>query len=88
MRICAIWMAMNLFMLPQLIMGRTISALCEETVTSLPGMSEEEVIKHACHFRKDVRPVVKAAGEEVLLHQFEQRMLEHPLLEVPHQPPK
>lgn len=87
MRFCALFMALNLFMLPQLTTGKAIITVCEETGTSLPSLLEEEV-KHACDIRKDVRPVVHAVGEVILLHQFEQRMLEHPLMEVPHQPPK
>jgi len=87
MRFCALFMALNLFMLPQLTTGKAIITVCEETGTTLPSLLEEEV-KHACDIRKEVRPMVHTDGEVVLLHQFEQRMLEHPLLEVPHQPPK
>ncbi len=80
-------MAFNLFMLPQVLTAQSLFGVCEECGTP-PPIIEEEVLKHACTLHRVADADDLSDGPVVLMHQLEERMLDHPLLEVPHQPPR
>lgn len=89
MRILSLVMAFHLFMLPQILTAQSfLDPLEEDAVQQIPTLLEEEVLKHACAIHANVFAPENADRSTTLLHQYEERMREHPLLEVPHQPPR
>lgn len=88
MRALSLIMAFNLFMLPQVVTSQSILNMYEECDSQPPPIIEEEVLKHACAIHRGTPPHAAAEGLVVLFHQYQDRMLDHPLLEVPHQPPR
>jgi hypothetical protein len=88
MRALALFMAFNLFMLPQVLTAQSIVNLYEECDSQPPPIIEEEVLKHACSIHRSAVPGKRGDGLVVLMHQYEERMLDHPVKEVPHQPPR
>lgn len=88
MRVISALMAIQLFMLPQMITAQSVVTILEERGAQPPSILEEEVLKHAVDFREQV-PVPRLERAMVAqFHQYEEAMLDHPLLEVPHQPPR
>jgi hypothetical protein len=88
MRVLALVMAFNLFTLPQMLTAQSVLALYEECGSKSAPILEEEVLKHACQPRNEVRSLEFFSDATLQLHQYAEDMLDHPLLEVPHQPPK
>lgn len=88
MRIVSLVMACHLFMLPQVLTAQSLMDTMEQDVQQPPQLLEEEVLKHACSIHHAPFAPVNADASIELMHQYEERMLDHPLLEVPHQPPK
>ena len=87
MRGVALIMAFSLFAAPQILTAQSIVALYAECGSQPTPIIEEEVVKHACPWRSDVS-IAFPDDLTVLMHQYEERMLDHPVVEVPHQPPK
>jgi len=81
-------MALNLLMFPSTVSAQRIIDTQEECGSPPSPVSEEEVVKDICAFRTTSIPDDGSHSVLVLMHQYEERMLDHPLLEVPHQPPK
>jgi hypothetical protein len=81
-------MAFDLFMLPQVLTAQSLFDWCEECGPQPPPIIEEEVLKHACSIHHAVEADIPSDGLVVLMHQLEERMMDHPLVEVPHQPPR
>lgn len=88
MRVLALVMAFNLFMLPQVLTAQSIVNLYAECDQQPPPIIEEEVLKHACSIHRAPVTGECADGLVVLMHQYEERMMDHPLMDVPHQPPR
>ena len=89
MRILSLVMAFHLFMLPQILTAQSfLDPVEEDAVQQIPPLLEEEVLKHACALHPCVFAPVNVDQGTTLLHQYEERMRDHPLLEVPHQPPR
>jgi hypothetical protein len=88
MRILSLVMAFQLFALPQMLTARSVVAVFEDCGSQPPQILEEEVLKHACMLREDVRLMDVGAALTARFHQYEEAMRDHPLLEVPHQPPR
>ena len=88
MRVSAPIMACALFIAPQILTAQSIVSLYAECGSQPPPIIEEEVLKHACALRSDLRPPAACGDMKVRLQQYEESMLDHPALEVPHQPPK
>lgn len=88
MRVLSLVLACQMFLLPQLINSQKAMAIVEERGAQPLPILEEEVLKHALSFRA---PVHSGAPDRDLVahfHQYEEMMLDHPLREVPHQPPR
>lgn len=88
MRIMAVIMTFSLVTLPQLLTTQAMVQMFEERGSQPPPIIEEEVLKHACTLRNEPDTPVQEASVIEFLHQYEEKMLDHPLLDVPHQPPK
>lgn len=88
MRAAALTMAISLFAAPQIITTKSIISLYAECGSQAPPIIEEEEVRHACDWRCDVHTPAFPDDLTVLMHQYEEGMLDHPVVEVPHQPPK
>ena len=88
MRVLSVVMALHLFMLPQMLTAQNVVAIFEDCGSQQPTVLEEEVLKHAVDFREQVHLSCTDRLLAPLFHQYEDAMLDHPLLEVPHQPPR
>ena len=88
MRSMAVLLALNLALLPLLSTANTTIALFEERGNEVPPVLEEEILKHACEIRIGRSADTASRSLLLLLHQYQDRMLDDPVLEVPHQPPK
>lgn len=88
MRVLSLFMAFHLCLLPQLLTTQSVVAIYEESGTQLPTILEEEVLKHAVDFRDVVPMAVPESALIAQFHQYEEEMRDHPLMEVPHQPPR
>lgn len=88
MRVLSVVMAFYLFALPQMLTAQNVVAIFEECGSQPPPIIEEEVLKHAVDFRDHVHMPRPDRALVAQFHQYEDQMLDHPLLEVPHQPPR
>lgn len=88
LRVLAVAMAFNLFLLPQVLTAQSIVGLFEECGSQPPSLIEEEALKHDCTLHRTLVPLDPQVGSPVLMHQLEERLRAHPLVEVPHQPPR
>lgn len=88
MRLVSLVMAFQMFLLPQLINTQMAITVVEERGAQPPPLSEEEVLKHAVSFRDQVYSAAPDRDLVAQFHQYEEMMLDHPLREVPHQPPR
>lgn len=88
MRIVSLVMAFQLFALPQMLTAQSVVAIYEDSGSQTPPLLEEEVLKHACTIREEVCLLDVGAVLTAQFHQYEESMRAHPLLEVPHQPPR
>ncbi|MBK6832315.1 MAG: hypothetical protein IPG92_16975 [Flavobacteriales bacterium] len=88
MRATSLMMAFALFVAPQILNSQSIVSLYAECGSQPVPIIEEEVLKHACEVRSEVCPLASEGHVKILLHQYEESMLDHPAMEVPHQPPK
>lgn len=86
MRILAVCLSLLLLGLPLVQSRCTALVLCEELQTASTGW-EEEVLKHA-HVNAWVAPGVMAVRSRIEFSSFKERCWEHPMKEVPDQPPK
>lgn len=87
MRMLSLLMAFQLFMLPQMVNSQRAVTMMEERGSQPPPIIEEEVLKHAISFR-GMHSAVPAMAQVAQFHQYAEMMLDHPLREVPHQPPR
>ncbi len=87
-RLVAVLLAAHLFIVPQLTNDLGVFAALEECGNTMPPILEEEVLKHACEVRFGTLPEDLSTTVQVFLHWYQDSMLDHPALEVPHQPPK
>jgi hypothetical protein len=87
MRALSLIMAMQLFWLPQMVNAQKAVTLVEERGSQSPPIVEEEV-KHACNIHGHAFPAMPDRDLVAQFHQYEEMMLDHPLREVPHQPPR
>ncbi len=88
MRVLSLVMSFYLFMLPQLLTAQNVVAIFQDCGAQQPTILEEEVLKHAVDFRDHVPVPGPEHALVAQFHQYEEEMLDHPLLEVPHQPPR
>lgn len=87
-RLLAVALALQLFLLPQLSTAQGILNIFEECGNTAAPILEEEVIKHACAVRIGIVTENLSSSVQLFLHWYQDSMLDHPALEVPHQPPK
>ena len=89
MRVFALVMAFQLFALPQMLTAQAVVAGLEDCGSQPSPINEEEGgFKQACPVREGLRMMDVSAVLTAQFHQYEEAMLDHPLLEVPHQPPR
>jgi hypothetical protein len=88
MRIVSLVMAFHLFALPQMLTAQSVVAIFEDCGSQPPPMLEEEALKHACTLREELCLMDVGAMLTAHFHQYEESMRDHPLMEVPHQPPR
>lgn len=88
MRVISLVMAFQLFLLPQLANTQYSITVVEERSSQPPPIMEEEVAKHIVSFRHHTPSEVPERNLVAQFHQYEEMMLDHPLREVPHQPPR
>lgn len=88
MRSMAVLLALNLALLPLLSTANTTIALFEERGNEVPPVLEEEILKHVCELRISRSSATTSRAVSLQLHQYQDLMLDHPVMEVPHQPPK
>lgn len=87
-RCVAVLLALQVFLAPQMASAQGILAIFEECGTTTPPVLEEEVLKLACEVRIGMLPKDLSTTVQLFLHWYQDSMLDHPALEVPHQPPK
>ncbi|MEO8068524.1 MAG: hypothetical protein ABI599_12585 [Flavobacteriales bacterium] len=87
-RSLAVALALQLFLLPQLSTAQGILNIFDECGSTAAPILEEEVIKHACEIRIGIVPKNLSTTVQSFLHWYQDSMLDHPALEVPHQPPE
>lgn len=87
-RCVAMLLTLQIFLAPQMANAQGILAIFEECGTAVPPVLEEEVLKHACEVRIGMLPENLSTTVQLFLHWYQDSMLDHPALEVPHQPPK
>jgi hypothetical protein len=88
MRALSVLLALQLFALPLMVNAQTTIDLFEECGSQVPPVIEEEVLKHACEVRIGQLPQDLSQRVWLLLSVYQDSMLDHPIMEVPHQPPK
>lgn len=88
MRVLSLVMAFQLLLLPQLANTQYAVTVLEERSSQPAPVLEEEVLKHAVNFRHHAYSEVPDRDLVAQFHQYEEMMLDHPLREVPHQPPR
>ncbi len=88
MRVLSLAMSFYLFVLPQMLTAQNVVTIFEDCGSQPPPIIEEEVLKHAVEFRDQVRMWPLEPSRVAHFHQFEEEMLDHPVLEVPEQPPR
>lgn len=81
-------MAFQLFALPQMLTAQAVVAVFEDSGSQPPSINEEEGFKQVCPLRETLRAMDMGVALTAQFHQFEEAMLDHPLLEIPHQPPR
>lgn len=87
MRVISLVMAFQLFVLPQMVNSQRAVAVMEERSPQPPPIIEEEVLKHAIRF-SGMPSAMPALAQVTQFHQHTEMMLDHPLREVPHLPPR
>lgn len=88
MRVLSLVMSAYLFVLPQMLTSQYVVAIFEDCGSQPPPIIEEEVLKHAVPFEEHVRIPDPEPLMTARFLQFEEEMLDHPVLEVPDQPPR
>ena len=84
----ALSMVLSVFMLPLGLTAQGFVAFDKECDPQTSTGFEEEALERVCSFHFTWSPPKAAVGPELLMHQYEEGMLDHPLKEVPHQPPR
>jgi hypothetical protein len=88
MRLVSMFMAFQLFMAPLVTTSQDVVSIYKEMGCKPPPIIEEEVVKHVVGQLSCAHPTAPDRILVAQFHQYEEMMLDHPLREVPHQPPR